>query len=488
VTTDDPYAQPPRWDDPHYGGPEPDPAAYWGEAPYGAQPPAPGPGSAPDWGATGQPGDGWQAQPAGAAPWAEAPRQSAAPGASWPEGWTAGPEIGTPVAGGLPWGEGTSFSRMAQEHGSGPGVTLPQEVPAAPGGPQVGLPWGEEAAAAVGAQLDEAGYVWGGREYPAYPTDGQRPDGGGEFAWGPVSPARDPEPGAPVGAAAATATATGFAFASAGTPGPGPAAATTAALAPPPNAARTGSPIIDPGLESAAGTLLLAVLLSGTAALGRPALAVGVAVLQAVTAAGWFRLNGMWPARQGILLAFLGGLVADAAALFAAGGGAGPGALLGTLGAFFLLVLVLQVFRPSDPQERFHALTVSASATAVTVLAGGFLAALSTANGKYTVVVGALAAAFSAIFAALTARALPGKAAFAVGWVVALAAGIGLASAAGIGAGPGALLGAVAGGCGLLGRRVAAFDFPSRFVHRTAGVALPLACAAPLVLFLGSLG
>ncbi|WP_344962481.1 hypothetical protein [Streptomyces thioluteus] len=34
-----------------------------------------------------------------------------------------------------------------------------------------------------------------------------------------------------------------------------------------------------------------------------------------VTAAGWFRLNGMWPARQGIALAFLGGLAADAGLL-----------------------------------------------------------------------------------------------------------------------------------------------------------------------------
>ncbi|MEK8171440.1 hypothetical protein NKH77_24465 [Streptomyces sp. M19] len=38
-------------------------------------------------------------------------------------------------------------------------------------------------------------------------------------------------------------------------------------------------------------------------------------LLQAVTAAGWFRLNGMWPARQGIALAFLGGVAADAGLL-----------------------------------------------------------------------------------------------------------------------------------------------------------------------------
>ncbi|MZE78108.1 hypothetical protein GTY57_14150, partial [Streptomyces sp. SID5475] len=45
----------------------------------------------------------------------------------------------------------------------------------------------------------------------------------------------------------------------------------------------------------------------------------------------------------------------------------------------------------------------------------------------------------------------------------------------------GALLGAVAGLCALIGLRVASYDYPSRFVHLTAGVALPLAAAAPAV-------
>ena len=77
------------------------------------------------------------------------------------------------------------------------------------------------------------------------------------------------------------------------------------------------SPIIEPGIQPAALTALLGLLLSGTAAIGSYALLVPLVVLQAVTAAGWFRLNGMWPARQGIALAFLGALVADAALLTA---------------------------------------------------------------------------------------------------------------------------------------------------------------------------
>ena len=67
------------------------------------------------------------------------------------------------------------------------------------------------------------------------------------------------------------------------------------------------SPIIAPGIQPAALTALLALLLSGAAAVGSWALVVPLVVLQAVTAAGWFRLNGMWPARQGIALAFAGG-------------------------------------------------------------------------------------------------------------------------------------------------------------------------------------
>ncbi|WP_308447654.1 hypothetical protein [Streptomyces fradiae] len=49
----------------------------------------------------------------------------------------------------------------------------------------------------------------------------------------------------------------------------------------------------------------------------------------------------------------------------------------------------------------------------------------------------------------------------------------------------GAVLGLAAGVCAVIGLRVAAYDYPSRFVHMTAGVALPLAVAAPVVYVLG---
>ncbi len=66
------------------------------------------------------------------------------------------------------------------------------------------------------------------------------------------------------------------------------------------------SPIIEPGMQPALLTAVLGLLLAGGAALGTYALLVPLVVLQGVTAAGWFRLNGMWPARQGIALGFLG--------------------------------------------------------------------------------------------------------------------------------------------------------------------------------------
>ncbi|WP_051711588.1 hypothetical protein [Streptomyces sp. NRRL S-350] len=227
---------------------------------------------------------------------------------------------------------------------------------------------------------------------------------------------------------------------------------------------RTGSPIVDPGLQPALITAGTAALLAAGAALGQVGLALVVALLQLLTAAGWFRLNGMWPARQGILLAALAGFTADAAVLLADSDG-GVAAVVGSLGGFFLLVLVLQTFRPSDPKERFYALTVLGSATVVTVLCTTLLLADWVPAG-----VGAVALA-----TVLAAAPLPGPK--QLGPVLGLVAAVAL----GLLVGAPVVLGALAGLGALIGRRVAAYDFPSRFVHMTAGVALPLAVAAPLI-------
>lgn len=91
-----------------------------------------------------------------------------------------------------------------------------------------------------------------------------------------------------------------------------------------------------------------------------------------------------------------------------------------------------------------------------------------------------------AVAVAALVRALPLPP--AVGSVGALAAaaasGVAVSQFTGVGA-PAALLGFAAGGCALIGLRVASYDFPSRFVHFTAGVALPLTAAAPAVYLLG---
>jgi hypothetical protein len=123
-----------------------------------------------------------------------------------------------------------------------------------------------------------------------------------------------------------------------------------------------------------------------------------------------------------------------------------------------------------------YALTAGVTSTALTVIAAGHLAAEPDA-----VTVGALAVAAAAL-----ARALPLPSALSV--VVALLA----AAGAGIAAGrftvledSGAVLGLAAGACALIGLRVASYDFPSRFVHMTAGVALPLTAAVPAVHLLG---
>ncbi|MEU9323751.1 hypothetical protein AB0D91_08035 [Streptomyces canus] len=235
------------------------------------------------------------------------------------------------------------------------------------------------------------------------------------------------------------------------------------------------SPIIEPGIQPAALTALLGLLLSGTAAIGSYALLVPLVVLQAVTAAGWFRLNGMWPARQGIALAFLGALVADAA-LLAAGRENAPAAILGTLGVWVLLSLVMQLRSHADPDERMYGLMATVASAALAIMATGHLAADPDA-----VSVGA-----AAVAVAVLARTLPLPTPASVVVSLLAAAGAGIAVGGMTGLGPkGALLGAGAAVCALIGHRVASYDYPSRFVHFTAGVALPLAAAAPAVYVLG---
>ncbi|AJP03061.1 membrane protein [Streptomyces cyaneogriseus subsp. noncyanogenus] len=233
------------------------------------------------------------------------------------------------------------------------------------------------------------------------------------------------------------------------------------------------SPIIEPGMQPAALTALLGLLLAAAAAAGTYALLLPLVVLQAVTAAGWFRLNGMWPARQGIALGFLGALVADAALLVADGS---PAAILGTLGVWVLLALVLQLRSHADPDERMYGLMATVAASALAIVAGGYLAADADA-----VTVGAAAVAVAAVARALP---LPTPVSVVASLLAAAGAGIAVGQMTGIGT-PGALLGAGAAVCALVGHRAASYDYPSRFVHFTAGVALPLAAAAPAVYLLG---
>ncbi|MFE2066074.1 hypothetical protein ACFXDH_27465 [Streptomyces sp. NPDC059467] len=231
------------------------------------------------------------------------------------------------------------------------------------------------------------------------------------------------------------------------------------------------SPIIEPGMQPALLTALLGLLLAATAPLSSYALVVPLVILQAVTAAGWFRLNGMWPARQGIALAFLGGLAADVAVLVA-GRDQAPAAILGPLGIWVLLTLVLQLRSHADPDTRMYGLMATVASSALTIIATGYLGADPDA-----VSVGAAAVAVAVLARALP---LPTPASVIVSLLAATGAGIAVGGMTGLGT-TGALIGAAAAACALIGHRVASYDYPSRFVHFTAGVALPLAAAAPLV-------
>ncbi|MET9932745.1 MULTISPECIES: hypothetical protein [unclassified Streptomyces] len=235
------------------------------------------------------------------------------------------------------------------------------------------------------------------------------------------------------------------------------------------------SPIIEPGMQPAALTAVLGLLLAGGAALGPYGLLLPLVLLQALTAAGWFRLNGMWPARQGIALAFAGGLVADGALLAVGRENAAP-AILGTLGAWVLLCLVLQLRSHADPDERMYGLMATVASAALTVIATGHLGAAPDA-----VVVGGIAVAAAVLAKALP---LPGPVPVVAALLASAGAGIAAGGLTDLGA-SGALLGLGAGICALVGLRAASYDYPSRFVHMTAGIALPLTAAAPAVYLLG---
>ncbi|MGY4904569.1 hypothetical protein [Streptomyces sp. 900116325] len=235
------------------------------------------------------------------------------------------------------------------------------------------------------------------------------------------------------------------------------------------------SPIIAPGMQPAAITAGLGLLLALGAALGQYALFVPLVLLQAVTAAGWFRLNGMWPARQGIALAFAGGFVADVV-LLVAGRDNAPAAILGTLGIWVLLTVVLQLRSHAGADERMYGLMATVASAALAILAAGHLAAAPDA-----VTVGGAAVAVAVLARALP---LPGPVSVVVALLAAAGAGVAAGGLTDLGA-KGALLGFAAGGCALIGLRVASYDYPSRFVHMTAGVALPLTAAAPAVYLIG---
>ncbi|MYQ47453.1 hypothetical protein GTW40_20760 [Streptomyces sp. SID4985] len=235
------------------------------------------------------------------------------------------------------------------------------------------------------------------------------------------------------------------------------------------------SPIIEPGMQPALLTAVLGALLAVAAPLGSYALVVPLVVLQAVTAAGWFRLNGMWPARQGIALAFLGGLVADVAVL-AAGRDHAPAAIIGPLAVWVILSLVLQLRSHASPDERMYGLMATVASSALTILATGYLGATADA-----VSVGAAAVAVAAVVRALP---LPTPVSVVISLLAAAGAGYAVGGMNGLGTN-GAVLGAAAAVCALIGHRAASYDYPSRFVHFTAGVALPLAAAGPVVWMLG---
>lgn len=411
-----------------------------------------------------------------------------------PEGWfREEPQVQASQAQvpGQDWGQQQAYADPYPDPYAAP--AYPQN-PQNPQNPQISAPdhWFRDEAQAQQAPQAEPPQQWGETAYlPPYPgpadplqaqaqapapVEFQAPAPGQEWAAEPA--AYLPQQAAEVPAGAPVEPPVGDAAAAGEEPAWSPptlAGNTLRAVDPAQARAEGRSPVIDPGPQAAILTAALGLVIAGAAALGEFALLAPLIALQGLTAAGWFRLNGMWPARQGIALAFAGALVADAAVL-AVDEPYGPGAIVGTLGAWVLLTLVLQLRSHADPDERMYGLMASVASAALAIICAGYLAADSAA-----VSVGG-----AAVAVAVFARALPLPTAVSVGVSLAAATGAGIAvgGLTSVGAG-GALIGLAAGVCALIGLRVAAYDYPSKFVHMTAGVALPLAAAAPAVYLIG---
>ncbi len=464
-----------------YGAAAPHAQPHGGTAQYGGNGAADPYPSTPHTGGAFAAGDPYGPGPSGGPGYPDGDPYS--PGAPGRQAYPGGPGYAGDPAAGDPYGSG------------GPGH---------PGGHRAG-PGGADWAGAQpyagdahgGTAYDPAGHAGngGGTAYdPAgHVGDGHAGNGGGYESGGRAGGGAQPYPHAYAEAQAPrgvehTAVLPAYAGDAEELPQqPGPwdeASARAAAQGTPGPPARTGSPIIPPGVQPAALTAVLGLLLAGAAALGNPVLAVALLALEGLTAAGWFRLNGMWPARQGIMLAFLGGVTADIA-LLAADGGHATEVLLGTLGVWLLLVLVLQLRHHGSADERLSSLTATSVSTLLTVVAASLLATAVSGPGSDPVVVGTVAVAAATLVRAVR---LPGGE--PVSLVLSLAVGAATAwltaPATGYGSGDAALMALACAAAALIGLRVASYDFPSRFVHFTAGVALPLTAAAPVVYALGT--
>ncbi|MFH9668990.1 hypothetical protein ACH4LQ_27620 [Streptomyces globisporus] len=373
------------------------------------------------------------------------------------------------------YGQGDGYGQD-QGYGQGHGHGQPEPYAQQP------QPYGQPQPGPYAQQQPQPPHQLGQQPQQAYPSSAADtaylPPQGASGSY-PLPPEVPATPAAPAAPASEPVTAPAQASAQPGPGDTGYSAPTTLGNARITDAQRARaegrSPIIAPGIQPAALTAALGLLLAGGAAIGTYALLVPVVLLQAVTAAGWFRLNGMWPARQGIALAFAGGLVADVA-LLVAGREHGPAALLGTLGVWVLLTVVLQLRSHAGADERMYGLMATVVSASLAVLAGAFLAAAPDA-----VVVGGAAVAAATLVRALP---LPGAASLVMALVAGLGTGLVFGNSTDVGQ-QGTLLGLAAAGCALIGLRVASYDYPSRFVHMTAGVALPLTLAAPAVYLVG---
>ena len=234
----------------------------------------------------------------------------------------------------------------------------------------------------------------------------------------------------------------------------------------------------DPVMPSALSAALVAVL-ALAAAVGRPLLGAGVAVVQVVFTLGGVRPAAVPAARAGAWLALVVSLGASAWTLLTDPNGMWPVAVL--LGPALVAAMAIQLGRHDGRQAMTMSLTMTVAACALAVLPVAWLALRSVEGGVHAVWLGLLGVGVVGLAELLP---LPVAVRRSVAILLAAAVAAGLMLVAGVAAAVPTVGGVVVGAAAALSAVIAVTAVDRVAVEargNTAGVLAPLRVTLPIV-------